>query len=84
MELQNENFIVNSEEDNFRKLYSLELRKKKQQINNHERGYNELEEERRQVIQQAIKTPGRRGETIKKEEIEKEFTRRYREYGNIK
>lgn len=84
MELENENLIVNSEEEHFRKLYALELRKKKQQINNYERGFNELEEERRQVIQQAIKTPGRRGEIIKKEEIEKEFTRRYRDYGNIK
>jgi hypothetical protein len=31
------------------------------------------------VNQQAIRTPGRRGEVIKKEEIEKEFTRRYKE-----
>ena len=55
------------------------LQKKKQQINDYQRGFNELEEERRQVNQQAIRTPGRRGEVIKKEEIEKEFTRRYKE-----
>ena len=80
MELENNNLSIESEEDYFRKSYALELQKKKQQINDFQRGYNELEEERRQVNQQAIRTPGRRGEVIKKEEIEKEFTRRYKEY----
>lgn len=82
VELENNNISVDSEEEYFRKSYALELQKKKQQINDIQRGHNELEEERRQVNQQAIRTPGRRGEVIKKEEIEKEFTRRYKEYSN--
>ena len=36
-------------------------------------GHNALEEERKQVNQQAMKTPGRRGEIIKNEEIDKNF-----------
>ena len=84
MELENNNLSVESEEEYFRKSYAVELQKKRKQINDFQRGYNELEEERRQVNQQAIRTPGRRGEVIKKEEIEKEFTRRYREYNTIK
>lgn len=82
VELENNNISIDSEEEYFRRSYALELQKKKQQINDFQRGYNELEEERRQVNQQAIRTPGRRGEVIKKEEIEKEFTRRYKEYNN--
>jgi hypothetical protein len=70
---------VNEQEDTFSKFYASELRKKRQQINDDDRGFNELEDERRQVFQQAIRTPGRRGEIIKKEEIEKEFTRRFKE-----
>jgi hypothetical protein len=70
---------VNEQEETFKDYYATELRKKKQQINNNNRGFNELEDERRQVFQQAIRTPGRRGEVIKKEEIEKEFTRRFKE-----
>ena len=84
MELENNNLSVESEEEYFRKSYAIELQKKRQQINDFQRGYNELEEERRQVNQQAIRTPGRRGEVIKKEEIEKEFTRRYKEYNTIR
>ena len=82
VELENNNISIDSEEEYFRKSYALELQKKKQQINDFQRGYNELEEERRQVNQQAIRTPGRRGEIIKKEEIEKEFTRCYKEHNN--
>ncbi len=70
---------INEQEETFKNYYASELRKKKQQINNNNRGFNELEDERRQVFQQAIRTPGRRGEAIKKEEIEKEFTRRFKE-----
>lgn len=73
---------LNSEEENFRESYASELKKKRQQINNIQRGYNELEEERRQVNMQAVRTPGRRGEEIKKEEIEKEFARRYADKKN--
>lgn len=83
VELENNNISTESEEEQyFRKSYALELKKKRQQINDYQRGFNELEEERRQVNQQAIRTPGRRGEIIKKEEIEKEFTRRYKENYN--
>jgi hypothetical protein len=39
-----------------------------------------LEDERKFVNQQAMKTPGRRGEIIKSEEIDKEFSRRYSEH----
>jgi len=82
VELENNNVSTESEEEYFRKSYALELQKKRQQINDYQRGFNELEEERRQVNQQAIRTPGRRGEIIKKEEIEKEFARRYKENYN--
>jgi hypothetical protein len=51
----------------------------KQQINDNDRGFYELDNERRQIFQQAIRTPGRRGEIIKKDEIEKEIARRYQE-----
>jgi len=37
---------------------------------------DELLEERKKVNQQQMKTPGRKGETIKQEEIDKEMVRR--------
>jgi len=58
------------EEKFFRENYSQELQKIKRD--------NELEEERKKVKQQAMKTPGRRGEQIKHEEIDREIIRRYR------
>jgi len=61
------------EEKFFRESYALELKKKRQ-----DRGRDELEEERKKVKQQAMKTPGRRGEQIKHEEIDREILRRYR------
>ena len=64
-------------ETSFRQRYSQELMTKKQQINNFERGFVELDDERRRVRQQMMRTPGRRGEIIKEEEISKEFGRRY-------
>ena len=70
-------------ETSFRRRYSLELRTKKQQINNFERGFVELDDERRSVRQQMIRTPGRRGEVIKEEEITKEFGRRFCENEQI-
>ena len=76
--MNNSDVTVNEQEDSFSKFYASELRKKRQQINNNDRGFNELDDERRQVFQQSIRTPGRRGEVIKKEEIEKEFTRRFK------
>jgi hypothetical protein len=60
------------EEKLFRENYTQELRKKQQE------GRDELEEERKNVRQQAMKTPRRRGEQIKHEEIDKEIIRRHR------
>jgi hypothetical protein len=65
--------VYESDELEFRQRYAQELRGKKQ-----EPGFYELDEERKQVNQQAMKTPGRRGEIIKNEEIDKEFSRRYK------
>ena len=70
-------------ETSFRQRYSLELRTKKQEINNFERGFVELDDERRSVKQQMMRTPGRRGEIIKEEEISKEFGRRFCENEGI-
>ena len=67
-------------ETDFRKRYSNYLRSMKQRIYDTYLGYNELEDERKFVNQQAMKTPGRRGEIIKSEEIDKEFSRRYSEH----
>jgi len=52
----------------------------KQRIYDTYLGFNELEDERKMVNQQVIRTPGRRGEMIKNEEIDKEFSRRYNDY----
>ena len=60
------------EERFFRDRYANELRKKKQ-----DQRTDELDDERRKVKQQGMKTPGRRGEQIKHEEIDKEISRRY-------
>jgi hypothetical protein len=64
------------EEAFFRERYAQELRKKKQQDNNSYRGDDELVDEKRKVNQQELRTPGRRGEQIKQEELDKEFVRR--------
>jgi predicted N-acyltransferase len=61
--------IDNDAEQIFRENYAQELRKKNQ---------SELEDERKKVNQQGMKTPGRRGEEIKHEEIDKEIVRRYK------
>jgi hypothetical protein len=60
------------EEKAFRGRYAAELRKKKQDSTD-----SELEVERKKVSEQGMKTPGRRGEQIKHEEIDKEIVRRY-------
>lgn len=60
------------EERFFRDRYADELKKKKQDV----RG-DELDDERRKVKQQGMKTPGRRGEQIKHEELDREISRRY-------
>jgi hypothetical protein len=67
-------------ETDFRDRYSNYLRSMKQRIYDTYLGYNELEDERKFVNQQAMKTPGRRGEIIKSEEIDKEFSRRYNDH----
>jgi hypothetical protein len=64
------------EERSFRERYAQELTKKKQPGVGRYYGPDELIEERKKVNQQQMKTPGRRGETIKQEEIDKEFIRR--------
>jgi hypothetical protein len=68
--------IDTEQEKLFRERYAEELRKKKQHDTYHYRGNNELVEERVKVNQQQLKTPGRRGEKIKQEEIDKEIVRR--------
>lgn len=68
------------EEAEFRESYSGQLRGKKQQVYDKDMRHNALEEERMQVNQQVMKTPGRRGEIIKNEEIDKEISRRYSEH----
>lgn len=60
------------EEKEFRGRYADELKKKK-----HDSGDTELEDERNKVKQQGMRTPGRRREQIKHEEIDKEIVRRY-------
>jgi hypothetical protein len=60
------------EEKFFRDRYANELKKKKQ-----DNRADELDDERRKVKQQGMKTPGRRGEQIKHEEIDREISRRY-------
>jgi hypothetical protein len=65
-----------ADENDFRERYMKELRKKRQHGMNNYFGIDELVEERRQVNQQQMKTPGRRGEIIKHEEIDKEILRR--------
>ena len=64
------------QEKSFRERYAEELRKKKQQDAYSYRENDELDEERVRVNQQVRKTPGRRGEKIKQEEIDKEIVRR--------
>jgi hypothetical protein len=67
------------EERFFRERYAQELQKKKNQpgAGGYSQG-DEMAEERRHVTHQQGKTPGRRGEEIKQEEIDKEIVRRTR------
>jgi hypothetical protein len=65
--------VEDTEEENFfRGRYANELKKKKQ-----DGMADELDDERRKVKQQGMKTPGRRGEQIKHEELDREISRRY-------
>ena len=74
--------ISSEVETDFRERYNIYLRTKKQRIFDKYIGFNELEDERKIVNQQVMRTPGRRGEIIKNEEIDKEFSRRYSDYVN--
>ena len=67
------NMVEDTEDEKeFRERYADELRKKK-----HSGKDSDLDVERSEVKQQGMKTPGRRGEQIKNEEIDKEIVRRY-------
>jgi len=66
------------EERFFRERYAQELQKKKNQPGADATQGDEMAEERRNVSHQQGKTPGRRGEEIKQEEIDKEIVRRTR------
>jgi hypothetical protein len=57
-----------SEESEFRQRYSERI----QTFNE-----SELDDERKKVKHQGMKTPGRRGEQIKHEEIDRELVRRH-------
>ncbi len=72
--------ISSEVETDFRERYNIYLRTKKQRIFDKYIGFNELEDERKIVNQQVMRTPGRRGEIIKNEEMDKEFSRRYSDY----
>lgn len=72
--------ISSEVETDFRERYNIYLRTKKQRIFDKYIGFNELEDERIIINQQVMRTPGRRGEIIKNEEIDKEFSRRYSDY----
>lgn len=72
--------ISSEVETDFRERYNIYLRTKKQRIFDKYIGFNELEDERIIINQQIMRTPGRRGEIIKNEEIDKEFSRRYSDY----
>jgi len=65
------------EEKDFRQRYAHELHKKKMQnLTSSHFGLDEISDELARVKHQAMITPGRRGEQIKHEEINKEILRR--------
>jgi hypothetical protein len=66
------------EERSFRERYAQELQKKKNQPGAGATQGDEMAQERKDVNHQQGKTPGRRGEEIKQEEIDKEIVRRNR------
>jgi len=67
-------------EADFRQKYSAYLKTMKQRLYHTSLGFNELEDERKLINYQVIRTPGRKGDAIKNEEIDKEFSRRFKEY----
>jgi hypothetical protein len=68
--------IESPTESSFRLRYAKELEKKRVPGTDDYYGPDELLEEKLKVNQQQMKTPGRRGEIIKQEEIAKEIIRR--------
>ena len=66
-----------AEEKDFRERYAMELRKKRvvRHLSPHF-GIDELDDELQRIRHQELVTPGRRGEQIKREEINKEILRR--------
>jgi hypothetical protein len=68
--------IESPTESSFRHRYAKELEKKRVPRIDNYYGPDELLEEKLKVNQQQMKTPGRRGEIIKQEEIAKEIIRR--------
>jgi hypothetical protein len=68
--------IESPTESSFRLKYAKELEKKRVPGTDNYYGPDELLEEKLKVNQQQMKTPGRRGEIIKQEEIAKEIIRR--------
>ena len=77
--MESESNKTGAKEAEFRENYSQQLGKK-QQVYNNQKGHQGLEDKRKQVNQQAMKTPGRRGVIIKTGEINKEFSKRYTEH----
>lgn len=72
------------QEKEFRERYALELRLKKVTSSvNPTFGRNELLEEKERVKRQEQMTPGRRGEQIKYEEIDKEILRRLKQQSQL-
>ena len=68
------------EEKDFSQRYANELRKKKVRKSTYSHsGPDEISDELAQVKHQSMITPGRRGEEIKYEEINREILRRIRE-----
>jgi hypothetical protein len=63
-----------NEEKFFRERYAAELRKK---------SGRQLDDEGMQIKQQKMRTPGRRGEQIKREEMDKEVLRRFNLEGRV-
>jgi hypothetical protein len=73
---ESESSTEDAAECSFRERYAKELEKKRMPGINNYYGPDELLEEKVKVNQQQMKTPGRRGEIIKQEEIAKEIIRR--------
>lgn len=65
--------ITSGVESDFRQSYSMYLKHMRQRVYDMCIGFNELEDERRFVNQQVIKTPGRRGKLLRMKKLIKNF-----------